>query len=86
MPVTHLNGIDVYHERWGEGPSLRFLNGSGATLDGMRLLLDGIAPLSNSEAIAAVIPGAELRVYEGGHAFFVQDRRAMPEILDFLGG
>lgn len=45
---------------------------------------DGIAPLPNSEAIAAGIPGAELRVYEGGHAFFAQDARALPEVLDFL--
>jgi 3-oxoadipate enol-lactonase len=47
---------------------------------------DGIAPVANSEVIAAQIPGAELRVYEGGHAFFVQDRTALPEILDFLAG
>jgi pimeloyl-ACP methyl ester carboxylesterase len=45
---------------------------------------DGIAPLPNSEAIAERIPGAELRVYEGGHAFFAQDRRALPDVLDFL--
>ena len=45
---------------------------------------DGIAPLPNSEAIAAAIPGAELRVYDGGHAFFAQDRRALPDVLDFL--
>lgn len=43
MPVAHVNGIDVYHERWGEGPPLLFFNGSGATLDGMRMLLDGFA-------------------------------------------
>ncbi|NBN90748.1 MAG: alpha/beta fold hydrolase, partial [Actinobacteria bacterium] len=30
---------------------------------------DGIAPVANSEAIAAQIPGAELRTYEGGHLF-----------------
>ena len=47
---------------------------------------DGIAPLSNSEAIAAQIPGSDLRVYEGGHAFVAQDRAAFPEILDFLAG
>ncbi len=47
---------------------------------------DGIAPLANGEAIASMIPDAELRVYEGGHAFFAQDRRAFPEILDFLAG
>jgi 3-oxoadipate enol-lactonase len=47
---------------------------------------DGIAPPANSEAIASQIPGAELRLYEGGHLFFVQDRTAMPEILGFLAG
>jgi pimeloyl-ACP methyl ester carboxylesterase len=45
---------------------------------------DGIAPTSNSEAIVARIPGAELRTYEGGHAFMVQDPSAYPEILEFL--
>ena len=45
---------------------------------------DGIAPPANSEAIVARIPGAELRTYEGGHVFFLQDRSAMPDILAFL--
>jgi pimeloyl-ACP methyl ester carboxylesterase len=45
---------------------------------------DGIAPLSNSEGIASRIPGAELRVYEGGHIFFQQDRAALPDIVEFL--
>ncbi len=47
---------------------------------------DGIAPLANGEAIGSRIPGAQLRVYEGGHAFFVQDRAAFPDILEFLRG
>jgi pimeloyl-ACP methyl ester carboxylesterase len=47
---------------------------------------DGIAPVANSEAIASRVPDAQLRVYDGGHAFFVQDRAALPEILDFLAG
>jgi pimeloyl-ACP methyl ester carboxylesterase len=47
---------------------------------------DGIAPLANGEAIASRIPGAELRVYEGGHAFFAQDPTAFPEVLAFLAG
>jgi hypothetical protein len=34
--------------------------------------------------MAGRIPNADLRLYEGGHAFFAQDRRALPEILDFL--
>lgn len=45
---------------------------------------DGIAPLPNSEGIAARIPGANLRVYEGGHAFFAQDRAAFPDVIEFL--
>ncbi len=45
---------------------------------------DGIAPLANSEALAARIPGAELEVYEGGHLFLIQDRAAWPRITDFL--
>jgi 3-oxoadipate enol-lactonase len=45
---------------------------------------DGIAPLANGEAIASAIPGAELRIYEGGHAFVSQDPRARPEITAFL--
>jgi pimeloyl-ACP methyl ester carboxylesterase len=45
---------------------------------------DGIAPVANSEAIAARVPGADLRLYEGGHAFFAQDTHALPEIIEFL--
>ena len=45
---------------------------------------DGIAPLANGEAIAARIPGAELRVYDGGHAFVAQDPKALPEVIEFL--
>jgi len=45
---------------------------------------DGIAPPANSEAIARRIPNAELRMYEGGHAFFGQDRTALPDVLAFL--
>ncbi len=45
---------------------------------------DGIAPLANSEAIAAQVPGADLRTYDGGHAFFVQDPSALPDVIGFL--
>lgn len=47
---------------------------------------DGLAPFANSEAIASRIPGAELRGYDGGHAFFVQDPQAFPDVLAFLAG
>jgi 3-oxoadipate enol-lactonase len=45
---------------------------------------DGIAPVANSEAITSRISGAALHVYDGGHAFFVQDPRALPEVVEFL--
>jgi len=47
---------------------------------------DGIAPPANAEAIAARIAGAELALYDGGHAFFVQDRAALPDVCRFLAG
>jgi len=45
---------------------------------------DNIAPLSNGEWIAAHVTGAELRVYDGGHVFFLQDSRAIPDLVAFL--
>src|SRR5690349_9093725 len=39
---------------------------------------DGIAPPANGEFIASHIPGAVLRIYDGGHAFFAQDPAAVP--------
>jgi len=47
---------------------------------------DGIAPPANGEAIAARVPGADFRVFEGGHGFASQDPTAQPAILDFLAG
>jgi 3-oxoadipate enol-lactonase len=47
---------------------------------------DGIAPVSNSEAIASLVPGATLEVFEGGHLFMVQDRTAFPRMAEFLAG
>lgn len=47
---------------------------------------DGIAPLSNSQAIASRIDGSDLRVYQGGHMFIYQDRAAIPDIVSFLTG
>jgi 3-oxoadipate enol-lactonase len=45
---------------------------------------DGTAPPENSEAIRSRLPTSELRRYEGGHLFVYQDRRAMPEIVEYL--
>jgi 3-oxoadipate enol-lactonase len=71
-------GARRHHDVWDRLPAIRCptLVAAGR--------YDGIAPLPNSEAIASRIPGSELREYEGGHAFFVQDAQAIPDILDFL--
>ena len=45
---------------------------------------DGIAPAANGAAIASQIPHAELRLFDGGHLFFLQDPTALPEIIAFL--
>ncbi len=45
---------------------------------------DGIAPPVNQEWLASLIPNAELKWYEGGHLFMIQDRRAWPDIISFL--
>jgi 3-oxoadipate enol-lactonase len=47
---------------------------------------DGIAPLANQEAMLARIPDARLAVYDGGHAFTLQDPSAWPEMAAFLTG
>ena len=45
---------------------------------------DGIAPKANSMYIAEHIRNAELRGYEGGHLFIVQDPVAMPDVVGYL--
>ncbi|HZN14236.1 MAG TPA: alpha/beta hydrolase [Acidimicrobiales bacterium] len=45
---------------------------------------DGIALPANQDAMLARLPSAELRWYEGGHAFFMQDRAADPDLTAWL--
>jgi 3-oxoadipate enol-lactonase len=45
---------------------------------------DGIAPPENARAIADRVPDPELHLYEGGHAFFAQDRAAFSDVVRFL--
>ncbi len=40
MPTAHVNGIDIYYKRSGEGRRLLFFNGSGATLDSAGPMID----------------------------------------------
>jgi 3-oxoadipate enol-lactonase len=45
---------------------------------------DGIALPASQHAMAARIKGAQLRFFEGGHLFMLQDRAAMPTMIAFL--
>jgi 3-oxoadipate enol-lactonase len=47
---------------------------------------DGIAPLENMQRMGERIRGSELRVYDGGHLFLLQDRSAYPDIVRWLEG
>lgn len=47
---------------------------------------DGIARPETQEKMVARIPGAQLRWFEGGHLFMVQDRTAAPAMVEFLTG
>jgi len=43
MPTITANGVDLYVERQGEGRPLFLFNGSGSTIESMRLLIDVLA-------------------------------------------
>lgn len=45
---------------------------------------DGIAPVANMKSLQSQIKGSELRLYEGGHLFLVQDRQAFKDICTWL--
>jgi 3-oxoadipate enol-lactonase len=45
---------------------------------------DGIALPETQHRMAARIKGAELKFFEGGHLFMIQDRAALPAMIEFL--
>ena len=47
---------------------------------------DGIALPATQEKMAPRIPGARLQFFDGGHLFMLQDRTAMPAMIEFLKG
>ena len=66
------------HDVWDRLPAI------GCSTLVMSGLHDGIAPVENGSAIVSRLGRAELRVYDGGHQFFVQDRQAVPDMIEFL--
>jgi 3-oxoadipate enol-lactonase len=47
---------------------------------------DGVALPAAQERMAGRIPGAQLRFFDGGHLFMLQDRAALPAMTEFLLG
>ena len=45
---------------------------------------DAIAPPANQEAMLGQLPDASIEWFEGGHAFFIEDRAAYPTMAEFL--
>jgi len=45
---------------------------------------DDIAPVANMQALDAQLANSELRLFEGGHLFLLQDKQAYPEIVSWL--
>ncbi len=47
---------------------------------------DGIALPETQEKMRGRIKGAQLRFFNGGHLFMIQDREALPAMIEFLQG
>ena len=67
------------HDTWSRLPEIR----CPTLVCGGRY--DGIAPPANQHALADRIQGAALQFFEGGHLFLLQDAKAWPAIIRFLG-
>ena len=66
------------HDTWDRLPSIT----APTLICGGRY--DGIALPETQQRMADRIRGAQLRMFEGGHMFLIQDRAAFPAIIDFL--
>lgn len=66
------------HDTWARLPALRCPT---LVMGGRH---DGIAPPDAVTALARAIPGAQLRFFEGGHLFILEDRTAFGAMADFL--
>lgn len=93
---TEMSGWDMYRatllgvgaqvaafSNWSATPWLAYVNVPTLVLHGDE---DPMAPVANGELIAAIIPGAELHVYEGGGHLVIFDQPDEPAaaISDFL--
>ena len=44
----------------------------------------GIAPVTNMQAISREIKDSQLKLYEGGHLFLIQDKTAFQDLVKWL--
>ncbi len=70
----------AHHDTWDRLPQIA----CPTLITGGRY--DGIALPETQEKMTRRIPGARLEMFEGGHAFMMQDARAIPAIIAFLEG
>ena len=79
-PVGALKQLEArkYHDTYIRLPELKM----PILLVGGRY--DGIAPVANMQALDAQLANSELRLFDGGHLFLVQDKQAYPEIVSWL--
>ncbi len=89
-PYAHEEGHEMGRRRQLEA---RALHDTWSRLDQIRCptlicggKYDGIALPETQERMASRIRGAELRFFEGGHLFMLQDRTALPAMISFLKG
>lgn len=99
LELLHLGGMDPFADEPGHATGARRQLEARAKHDtwdrldqiGCPTLIsagayDGIALPETQRRLAARIKGAELKFFEGGHLFTVQDPKALPAIMDFLEG
>ncbi|MFM1961109.1 MAG: hypothetical protein RL588_2626 [Pseudomonadota bacterium] len=66
------------HDVWADLPSVR----APVMIAAGRY--DGIAPPQSQLNLALALRGSVLRFFDGGHMFMLQDRSAVPAMIDFL--
>lgn len=66
------------HDVWADLPAVRkpVMIAAGR--------FDGIAPPQSQLNLALALRGSVLRFFNGGHMFMLQDRAAVPAMIDFL--
>ena len=76
--ITRQYAARAEHDVWDRLPSL------GVPTFILAGKYDNQAPPPNQLALVSQIRGSKLQMYEGGHLFSVQDKHAIPDLVEFL--